>query len=76
MSDELIFEPLPPKRSARRAAWNNALRERPGEWARLPIKNNGNMQHYRDQGIEIVRRTVDGEKRFYGRFIGVNGEHA
>lgn len=71
MSDELIFEELPPKASGRPVrpgpVWIDALRARPGEWARVPLRNASSASKYRKlHRVKLLRRTVDGEKRIYG----------
>ena len=76
MDGELIFEELPPKaigpnRQYPEPSWRQALRDRPGEWARIPIRYTGTSGATRAMpGFEFVARTVDGEKRVYGRYVG------
>lgn len=78
-TDDVIFEPLPEYEVGRpigrwTVRWADQLRARPGEWARLPLsrkRHSGKLD-----GIEQTERRVNGELRVYGRYVGLNGEHA
>jgi len=72
VSDDVIFEELPPDGRESAAGWKAALMKRPGEWARLPLATT-NTGHNKLLGFEVVARTVDGERRIYGRYVGTNG---
>lgn len=90
VSDEVVWQEPPRSDRGRKrgkrgehdhAAIAAALRQRPGEWALIPVTGvltgitdhirRGRLAAYRPAGqYEAVRRHVNGETRVYARFVG------
>lgn len=69
MSEVEFVTEVPPRTGGKGRGtpeWVTTLQANPGQWAKLPIKGS----RKKENGLEFVTRTIDGEKVVFGRYVG------